>query len=135
MDEVAVEEISLGYNSYPNRLLRCLGKQAPPQIAILGSNTLLLATNKTVALMCSAKAPASILLTVHDLAHQWRHRSQIIISGSHSSAEQETFEILLRGPGKVITARRATRPHGLNRPGALSWKQVGSPCSPHSRMR
>jgi predicted Rossmann fold nucleotide-binding protein DprA/Smf involved in DNA uptake len=59
-------------------------------------------SNEVLALVCSAKAPASILLAVHDLAQQWRYGSQIIISGFHSPVEQEAFEILLRGPGKII---------------------------------
>ncbi len=55
-----------------------------------------------MALFCSAKAPAGILLAVHDLAQQWQQTSQLIISGFHSPVEQEAFEILLRGPGQVI---------------------------------
>ena len=102
MDEVALEKISLGQNNYPNRLSRCLAKQAPQQITVLGNFMPLQATSKTVALVCSAKAPASILLAVHDLAQQWRYGSHTIISGFHSPVEQEAFEILLRGPGQVI---------------------------------
>lgn len=85
---------------YPQHLPVYLGDAAPDQINILGQDNLIL--DNSVALLCSAKAPAGILLAVHDLAQQWRHGPQIILSGFHSPVEMEAFEILLRGPGQVI---------------------------------
>ena len=55
-----------------------------------------------LALFCSARAPASIILQVHDLAQQWRADGVAVISGFHSPPEQEALVVLLRGPGPVI---------------------------------
>ena len=55
-----------------------------------------------LALFCSTKAPASILLQVHDLAQQWRTGGVTVISGFHSPVEQECLAVLLRGPQPVI---------------------------------
>ena len=85
---------------YPHHLSTCLSNAAPELISFLGKGNLFL--DNSLALLCSAKAPAGILLAVHDLAQQWRRGPQVIISGFHSPVEQEAFEILLRGPGPVI---------------------------------
>lgn len=71
-----------------------------PILTVLGNLPDNLANS--LALLSSAKAPASILLAVHDLAQQWRHGALTIISGFHSPVEQEAFEVLLRGPGRII---------------------------------
>lgn len=89
--------------NYPHPINTYLGKEAPPRLAVWGCAALWPITpNGLLALVCSAKAPAGILLAVHDLAQQWRHEPQVIISGFHSPVEQEAFEILLRGPGQII---------------------------------
>lgn len=80
--------------------LHVLGGQAPHVVSLVGTNRL--QESGIIALICSAKAPASILLAVHDLAQQWRTGSQTILSGFHSTVEQEALEILLRGPGQVV---------------------------------
>ena len=56
----------------------------------------------TLALLSSQKAPASILLAVHDLAQQWRQSGPVIISGFQSSVENEALSVLLRGPQPVV---------------------------------
>lgn len=94
-----------GFPAYPQSRLHCLGTEAPAEIHVRGNDAIL--RQNTLALLCSAKAPAGILLAVHDLAQQWRlgqpgHGSQVIISGFHSPVEQEAFEILLRGPAPVV---------------------------------
>jgi hypothetical protein len=94
--QVNIEELS----TVRQQQLHVLGKQAPQAISFVGANRL--QESVIVGLICSAKAPASILLAVHDLAQQWRAGSQTIISGFHSTVEQEAFEILLRGPGQII---------------------------------
>jgi len=71
-----------------------------PQLVMLG--TWPLTGVSSVALLSSAKAPASILLAIHDLAQHWRRGSRMIISGFHSPVEQEAFEVLLRGPAPII---------------------------------
>ncbi|MBX3059337.1 MAG: DNA-processing protein DprA [Anaerolineae bacterium] len=94
-----------GSTVYPQSRLSCLGAEAPAEIHVRGDDAIL--RQNTLALLCSAKAPAGILLAVHDLAQQWRlgqpgSGSQVIISGFHSPVEQEAFEILLRGPASVV---------------------------------
>jgi len=56
----------------------------------------------TLALLSSAKAPASVLLAVHDLAKQWRRHGPIIISGFHAPAENEALSVLLRGDWPLV---------------------------------
>lgn len=91
--------------------LHVLGDQAPHAVSLVGKNCL--HEHGLVALICSAKAPASILLAVHDLAQQWRTGSQTILSGFHSTVEQEAFEILLRGPGQIIFCPARSIPRRL----------------------
>jgi predicted Rossmann fold nucleotide-binding protein DprA/Smf involved in DNA uptake len=88
-----------GTAAYPHKLTVYLGDVAPIQACIMGELPL---GNSSLALLCSSKAPASILLAVHDLAQQWRHDGAPIISGFHSPVEQEAFTILLREPGRPI---------------------------------
>jgi predicted Rossmann fold nucleotide-binding protein DprA/Smf involved in DNA uptake len=85
---------------FPRERLSCLNEKIPGEIRARGSVSL--HKQKTVGLICSAKAPASIFLAIHDLAQQWRRSSQVILSGFHSPVEQEAFEILLREPGRSI---------------------------------
>ncbi len=56
----------------------------------------------TLALICSGRAPAGVLLAVHDLAQQWRRGPTTIISGFHSPVEREALTVLLRGPGRLV---------------------------------
>lgn len=98
---MTVQHLTPKTTRFPTRVSACLGSETwPGQLAIIGPTELWL--DGSLALLCSAKAPASILLTIHDLAQQWRHGPQTIISGFHSPVEQEAFEILLRGPGQAI---------------------------------
>jgi predicted Rossmann fold nucleotide-binding protein DprA/Smf involved in DNA uptake len=85
---------------YPQRLLAYLGDAAPDPINILGQSNLIL--DISLAWLCSAKAPASVLLAVHDLAQQWRAAGVPIISGFHSPVEREALTVLLREPGRAI---------------------------------
>jgi predicted Rossmann fold nucleotide-binding protein DprA/Smf involved in DNA uptake len=89
-----------GARPYPDRLATCLGDAAPDQLSVIGQGEPPLAGS--LALLCSAKAPAGVLLAVHDLAQQWRYSAQTIISGFHAPVEQEAFTVLLRGPGRVV---------------------------------
>lgn len=70
-------------------------------------------TLSALALLCSVRAPAGILLAVHDLAQAWRHSDVVIISGFHSPVEQEAFTILLRGPGRLVWVPARSRPTRL----------------------
>ncbi|MFQ5409673.1 MAG: DNA-processing protein DprA [Anaerolineales bacterium] len=57
---------------------------------------------RTLALFCSTKVPASLLLQLHDLAQRWRHSDRLVVSGFHAPAERECLQVLLRGPASVI---------------------------------
>ena len=88
---------------YPTELTDYLGAQARATIALWGDRDIWLKRKgPLLALHCSAKAPASIVLQVHDLAHQWRTAQVTIISGFHSPTERECLAVLLRGPQPVI---------------------------------
>lgn len=99
--EFSIQEKVMKLSPPQQQKLRMLGSQAPHSVTLVGQYPL--PNTNVVALVCSAKAPASILLAVHDLAQQWRSGSQAILSGFHSTVEQEAFEILLRGgSGQVV---------------------------------
>ncbi|MFH1636016.1 MAG: DNA-processing protein DprA [Chloroflexota bacterium] len=84
--------------TYPRCLTRFLGEAAPVSITLRGNTDLLLKPEREVlAFFCSANTPASVLLAVQDLAHQWRDRGLTVISGFHSPAEKEVMTVLLRG--------------------------------------
>jgi len=89
--------------TYPAYALQRLAGPTLGQVALWGNSTL--STERRgplLALFCSTKAPASIMLQVHDLAQQWRTGGVPVISGFHSPVEQECLAVLLRGPGPVI---------------------------------
>lgn len=67
----------------------------------------------SLALLCSARAPAGVLLAVHDLAHRWRQGDTVIISGFHSPVEREAFAVLLRGPGRLVWVPARSHPRRL----------------------
>lgn len=103
MTEPLRHTLSSGDAAYPPHLTTYLGQQAPDKLFVWGNSAgWPLAPGQLLALICSAKAPASVLLAVHDRAQQWRQGSQVIISGFHSPVEQEALTILLRGPAPVI---------------------------------
>ena len=89
----------IGCDNCSKRVAACLGSDSPHACALYGD---LPSLSPSIGLLCSAKAPAGVLLAVHDLAQQWRHGTQVIISGFHSPVEQEAFELLLRGPCRII---------------------------------
>lgn len=77
--------------------------QTPERITIHGNLEIFSQPfNSILALFCSQQAPASVLLTLQDLAHHWREHGPTIISGFHSPSEQEVFNVLLRGPTPII---------------------------------
>ena len=94
-----------GEANYPAELTDCLGDRAPAIVVLWGERDIWLKRNDNeplLALFCSTKAPASILLQVHDLAQQWRTGGVTVISGFHSPVEQECLAVLLRGPAPII---------------------------------
>jgi len=89
-----------GDAAYPPALSQYLGKDAPSSIAILGDPQTLNATK--LALFCSVKCPARLILQTHDLAHELVQARVTVIGGFHSPVEKECLRILLRGSQPVI---------------------------------
>lgn len=77
-----------------------------------------------LALLSSTRAPAGVLLAVHDLAQTWRQSDTVIISGFHSPVEQEAYTVLLRGPGRLVWVPARSRPQRL-RPDARAALEAG----------
>jgi len=104
---------------YPTALNRYLGKDAPRSIAALG-NLEILAHHK-LALFCSVKCPAKLILQAHDFAHALAQPGITVIGGFHSPVEKECLRILLRGsqPVLICPARSLTKlriPKQLKKP-------------------
>lgn len=56
----------------------------------------------SLALLSSSRAPAGILLQVHDCARRWRAHGPIIISGFQSEVENEALHVLLGGTQPIV---------------------------------
>ena len=86
-----------------------LGKDAPEPLYTLGNAELLEA--KKLAVFCSVKCPASLILEAHDLAKALRGggvgSEHVVVSGFHSPAEKEVLTVLLgaQQPVVVVAAR------------------------------
>ena len=76
-------------DSCPHTDLFCIGDPA-------------LLARPSLALLCSAHAPAGILLAVHDLTQMWRQQGPLIMSGFQSVVEGEALAVLIRGPRPVV---------------------------------
>ena len=103
-----------GQSDYPTELTNYLGEQVPSAVALWGNKDIWFQRKSSLlALFCSAKAPASVILQVHDLVQQWRTGEVTIISGFHSPVEQECLTVLLRGPQPVIVCPARSLPRRL----------------------
>ena len=89
--------------TYPAYALQRLADPTLGQVMLWGNPTLWTEREgPLLALFCSAKVPAGIILQVHDLSQGWRTGGVTVISGFHSPVEQECLAVLLRGPRPVI---------------------------------
>lgn len=124
---------------YPHQISQFLQADAPQSLFFLGQDWLWpTAATDSIALICSAKAPAGVLLAVHDLAQQWRQQAITIISGFHSPVEREAFTVLLRGPQArllLCPARSLPRQLPADQRQALASGRLGylSPFGPSVR--
>ena len=96
-----------GHDAWPG--LAFLAEEAAPYVlnvpASLGDAAIwsrITQGEATLALLSSTKAPAGVLLAVHDLARQWRRHGPIIISGFHAPVENEALSVLLRGDWPLV---------------------------------
>ena len=96
-DEMAL--VRPGDAGYPRQLLSAVSRAAAPTLACRGRPVW--AGAPTLALFCSSKAPAGVLLAVHDLAQGWRHDGPLLMGGFQSLVEDEALTVLLRGPRPV----------------------------------
>jgi predicted Rossmann fold nucleotide-binding protein DprA/Smf involved in DNA uptake len=102
-NRLMIGHLCQGEAEYPAELTDYLGEHAPETLALWGERDIWFKRDGLLlALFCSAKAPARIILQVHDLARGWRTSGVTVISGFHSPVEQECLAVLLRGPGPVI---------------------------------
>lgn len=55
-----------------------------------------------LALLSSSRAPAGVLLQIHDWARHWRQHGPIVISGFQSEVENEALHVLLGGTQPIV---------------------------------
>lgn len=67
---------------------------------IIGERSLL--EHPSLAVFCSVKCPASIILKTYDLAQRLKDHHTPVVSGFHSPVEQEMLITLLRGSVPII---------------------------------
>ena len=91
-----------GDRTYPDRLIRRLGADAPKTISVVGAFTPLSAP--MTAFLCSKETPGATILKAFDQAAAWRDAGRCVISGFHSPLEQQCLDILLRGKQPVVLA-------------------------------
>ncbi|MBI5675309.1 MAG: DNA-processing protein DprA [Nitrospirae bacterium] len=85
---------------YPSALREVFKKDAPEAITAIG-NPDLLKENK-LAVFCSSKCPGELILKTYDFLRQLKESSQTVISGFHSTIEQECLNILLKRRQNII---------------------------------
>lgn len=98
MNDVA--SLSQQYSTFLQPRLAVLGQESARSLYAIGAPRIV--RMPTLALFCSSKTPASLILQIHDLAQRWRVDGPTIISGFHSPAEREALTVLLRGPQPII---------------------------------
>lgn len=89
--------------AYPAQLPRYLAASAPARLTLRGNPALWHQPGQPqIALFCSGRVPAGILLALHDWAQANRRAGFTLISGFQSPAEQEAFTVLLGGQISLI---------------------------------
>lgn len=94
--------ISQSDRTYPDRLIRRLGANAPNSITVVGSPAPL--SSHMTAFLCSKDTPGATILKAFDQTAVWRDTGRCVISGFHSPLEQQCLDILLRGKQPIVTA-------------------------------
>jgi len=92
-----VEKLAPDNPLYPPALA---GLSEPPELTFIGNQELL--HQPLLAVFCSVKCPASLILKAHDLAKELTVSGQAVISGFQSPVEKEMLTVLLRGSGPIV---------------------------------
>ena len=105
--EAAVEmpTFSESWHLYRRRVAEEVAPYILTAPAMLGDPAIwarIAAGERTLGLLASARAPAGVLLAIHDLAKAWRRHGPIIVSGFHAPAENEALAVLLHGPQPAV---------------------------------
>ena len=95
-----IRSIHRGSPDYPRSLEHALGDLTPDPLAAIGDPALL--RRPTLALLCSARCPGSLIVRVYDLARSLRDRGVTVVSGFHSPVEKDCLPILLRGDQPIV---------------------------------
>jgi predicted Rossmann fold nucleotide-binding protein DprA/Smf involved in DNA uptake len=95
-----IQVIERNSQSYPNILVKHLGKDAPERLWAIGCLDLI--SFPKTAFFCSKSCPGDAILKAMDQAQRWRDEGRCIISGFHSPIEKECLQILLRGRQPII---------------------------------
>lgn len=89
------------HNPYhPAHLTKYLNNSAPDNIATIGNPDLL--KQSKLAIFCSSKCPGALILKTYDFLRQLKESSETVISGFHSTIEQECLNILLKRRQNII---------------------------------
>jgi predicted Rossmann fold nucleotide-binding protein DprA/Smf involved in DNA uptake len=86
--------------AYPAALKTCTAFRTAPNLQAIGNLELL--TQNAIALFCSNQCPGDLILKTYDLAQALRDTKIPVISGFHTSIEQDCLKILLRGTQPII---------------------------------
>ncbi len=100
MNRNSLSHIPIGHSAYPLHLRERLGEEAPGILVARGNPDLL--QRPLTALLCSKKCPGNVILRTFDLVRRLRDEGNTVISGFHSSMEEECLRILLRGRSPII---------------------------------
>ncbi len=76
------------------------GSQNRPEIITLGSTSAI--CGDLIGLFCSERCPGNLILHTYDLAVALRDAGVAVVSGFHSSMEQECLRLLMRGQQPVV---------------------------------
>jgi predicted Rossmann fold nucleotide-binding protein DprA/Smf involved in DNA uptake len=114
----AVVRVGADSPRFPQVLPRYLGKRAPEALVAIGDLSILDA--QPLALFCSIKCPGRLILRTYEVVQTLREAGVTVISGFHSSMEEEALVYLLRGEQPVIVCP-ARGIEGMVIP--LAWRQ------------
>lgn len=107
-DLITVRSLSFSDADTPPRLrgAALLAGLPAQRVQTLGAVALL--RPPLLALFCSVRCPASVILRLHDAVRALREAGAPVVSGFHSPVERECLHLLLRGSQPIVVC--AARP-------------------------